>query len=102
MNRDEAFWRGLMLPEVHPVAAESAFQLIAAAMPKALHPKGPPNKPVPVVFNVARDADHILYKAEGDTHGRQSAMSKRPEEFQADRAGRVNWIVEVLADPEAV
>ncbi len=82
--RNEAFWLGLMLQGVDPIMAEEAFRLMALARPKAMHPKGPPSKPVPVVFDVARDADHILYKADADTHGRQAPMSKRPQDFQSE------------------
>ncbi len=100
--RDEAFWRGLMLVGVDPAAAEAAFRSLAQSRPKAMHPKGRPSKPVPIVFDVARDADHILYKADADTHGRLAPMSKRPQDFQSERAERVPWIAEVLALPDAI
>ena len=58
--REGAFWSSLMLPGIDPIAADAAFLALAIARPRALHPKGPPNKPIPVVFDTARDADHIL------------------------------------------
>ncbi len=91
-----------MLAGIGPNEAEVAFRAMVDADVKAFHPRSPSTRPVGVTFDVARDADHVLYKGPEDTHGRAAPMSKLPEDFQADRAARVRWIAEVPARPDAI
>lgn len=68
----------------------------------ACNPRGPNLKSIRVAFDLARDADHVLFKSPGDTHGRKNAMQGRAEDFLQDRADRLGWLPFVLSQPDAV
>lgn len=68
----------------------------------ASNKQGPDFKPYRIHFNIEPDADHYLYKAADDTHGRKYAMQKRPQDFQPDRAARLHWIGLALSHPHAI
>src|SRR5580658_10074637 len=103
MTRDEAFWLGSMTHGFDHLTAPPEFARVCQGGSLiACHPYGLDKKPIRVAIDVARDADHFLFKKADDTHSRWNAMMQLPADFQQDRSDRMGWIPEVLRELDAI
>lgn len=95
-------WNSLLLPAISPESAKLEFRGIGAI--QAIHPTNHPgSKPITLLFyDLARDSDHYLYKADTDFAGREFAMQEREEDYQIDRAERLRWIRPVMEAPHFI
>ena len=71
----------------------------------AANPRTPAGKPIRMYFRLNEpdgDHDHCLFKANEDIHGRKFSGTRRPQDFARERGERIDFIPEVLANPDAV
>jgi len=102
-NEPENPWIARMTLGLDHLSAIAEFQTVVqrGSLP-AQNPRGSHLKPIHVAFDLTIDADHILFKAPGDTHGRQNKGQRLPQDFQQARADRLGWIPHVLLNPDAI
>lgn len=99
MSDEEQKWKELQLEEMTPVEAESLFYQRIKPPLAAVNPHNL-KKHLRVIFDPPQFIDHCLYK--GETRHHYATFTRKPEEFQLDRAIRMNWIQETLLNPDYV
>lgn len=102
-NEPENPWVARMTVGLDHLTAIPEFcKVVQGGSLPAQNPRGGHLKPVRVAFDLVIDADHILFKSPGDTHGRQNKGQHLPQDFQQARADRLGWIPHVLLKPDAI